>query len=409
MADLHDIEFGFYNSLNGDRKYSSVDISRIFDGLIDDGIFLTYGGHFDVNDSRLVNGTNGMQVYINTGRAWFDHTYSVSDVVIVRDIAQASNSYPRIDTVVLETNAQIRTNSIKVITGEATANPVAPALTNTATIHQYPLADITVPKGATSISLANIRNRIGTDDCPYATSLLDGEVDSIVTRELARYLSDDGSALYEKLENSIVNIVYFHRYYRGDVSCTWSYQQLRQLIMDQSPIIAVLEVDDADPTSENSVIYYGSLCAECEQRANSTNLGHVVFSFLADIESGLVYRCGYDGLSGDPFVDVEYLKPLRVYFETDSGGTPSCSHTFYELRSMLMFGRSIEVYFKTSANGLAGPATLTLSRDSSGTLLGLTAVICDMQPNGQNIEDWGWDRESYGYTPSGLTHNSDSQ
>lgn len=409
MADLYDIEFGFYNSLNGDRKYSAVDISRIFDGLINDGIFQTYGGHFGVNDARLVDGTNGMQVYINTGRAWFDHTYSVSDVVMTRDIAQASTSYPRIDTVVLETNSQTRTNSIKVITGEAKANPVPPVLTNTETVHQYPLADITVPKGATSISLANIRNRIGTEDCPYATSLFDGEVDSIVTRELSRYLNDDGSALYEKLENSIVNIVYFHRYYRGDVSCSRSYQQLRQLIVDQSPVIAILEVDDTDPTSGNSFIYYGSLCGEREQRTNSMNPGRVVFNFLADIESGLVYRCGYSGLSDDPFVTVVYLKPLRVTFETDSGGVSSCSHTFQELRSALMLGRSIEVYFKISANATIGPATISLSYGGSGELQGFTASISDIMPDGPNVEDWGWNCESYIYTVSMLTHYTDAQ
>lgn len=408
MADLYDIEFGFYNSLNGDRKYSAVDISRIFDGLISDGIFRTYGGHFGVSDARLVDGTNGMQVYINTGRAWFNHTYSVSDVIMARDIAPASTSYPRIDTVILETNSQTRTNSIKVITGEAKSNPVPPALTNSATVHQYPLADITVPKGATSIALANIKNRIGTNDCPYATSILDGEIDSIIERALSEYLDDDGSALYDKLAGCIVNIVYFHMYYRGDISCSRSYKEIRQLISDQAPIIAILEVDNPDPTSGNHMIYYGSLYGGCEYLTNSTNQGAVEFIFLGDLTSGLVYRCGYDGLSVDPFAVVEYLKPLKIYFETDSNDTSTCSHTFQEIRNAVSIGRSIEIYFK-NYNSILGPAIMTLTYNNNGTLDSIDGQIADIKPLGSNIEDWGWNCESYQYTESRIFHYSDAQ
>ena len=37
------VTYGFYNSLNGDRKYDSAQISSIFDGLIVDGIFASIG------------------------------------------------------------------------------------------------------------------------------------------------------------------------------------------------------------------------------------------------------------------------------------------------------------------------------------------------------------------------------
>lgn len=33
--------FGFYNSLNGDRKYNAEQVSSIFDGLISDGVYDT--------------------------------------------------------------------------------------------------------------------------------------------------------------------------------------------------------------------------------------------------------------------------------------------------------------------------------------------------------------------------------
>ena len=39
------LTYGFYNSLNGDRKYNAMDISRLFDGLIKDGVFMSIGFH----------------------------------------------------------------------------------------------------------------------------------------------------------------------------------------------------------------------------------------------------------------------------------------------------------------------------------------------------------------------------
>ena len=40
--------YGFYNSLNGDRKYDSEDLSRMFDGIIYDGVIGAVGDTFAV-------------------------------------------------------------------------------------------------------------------------------------------------------------------------------------------------------------------------------------------------------------------------------------------------------------------------------------------------------------------------
>ena len=41
-------------------------------------------------------------------------------------------------------------------------------------LHQYPLAYVTVAVGATEITNSNIENRIGLDDCPFVTGVLEG-------------------------------------------------------------------------------------------------------------------------------------------------------------------------------------------------------------------------------------------
>ena len=50
---------GFYNSLNGDRKYNAIQMGRIFDGLIGDGVFATVGNAFVVKaaNGNTVNKT----------------------------------------------------------------------------------------------------------------------------------------------------------------------------------------------------------------------------------------------------------------------------------------------------------------------------------------------------------------
>ena len=60
--------YGFYNSLNGDRKYDSEDISRMFDGILMDGIVGAVG------DTFAVNASSGTVVTVASGRAWFNHT-----------------------------------------------------------------------------------------------------------------------------------------------------------------------------------------------------------------------------------------------------------------------------------------------------------------------------------------------
>ena len=40
------LTYGFYNSKNGDRKYDAVAMSRMFDGIIRDGVISAYGKSF---------------------------------------------------------------------------------------------------------------------------------------------------------------------------------------------------------------------------------------------------------------------------------------------------------------------------------------------------------------------------
>lgn len=160
---------GFFNSVDHDRLYDATDISRLFDGLIRDGIFASIG------DCLVVKQSNKMNVTVGTGRAWFNHTWSYNDALYPVTIPPSEILMDRIDAIVLEINSveSVRANSIKLIKGTPASTPTKPALTNTKEIHQYPLAYVTVGKEVTSIRQADIENCVGTSVCPFVTGILE--------------------------------------------------------------------------------------------------------------------------------------------------------------------------------------------------------------------------------------------
>lgn len=161
--------YGFFNSLDGDRKYTAEQLSALFDGIITDGVFDSIGDIFAV-----VAG-DGMQVIVKSGKAWFDHTWSYNDAPIPLTIPEADVTLARYDAVVLEVNTETatRANSIKIVSGTPGSSPSKPTLTNTDKVHQHPLAYVLVAGGATSITSSNIENCIGKTDCPFVTSVLE--------------------------------------------------------------------------------------------------------------------------------------------------------------------------------------------------------------------------------------------
>ena len=162
------VTYGFYNSLNGDRKYDAVQMSSIFDGLIIDGIFASIGTAF------VVKATTGLFVNVGIGKAWFNHTWTLNDAILPLEAPYSDVLLDRIDAVVLEIDASVsvRENSIKFITGEPASSPVRPTMTHNETLHQYPLCYIYRPFGSTEITQAQITNMVGSEEAPFVTGIL---------------------------------------------------------------------------------------------------------------------------------------------------------------------------------------------------------------------------------------------
>lgn len=188
------VTYGFYNSINGDRKYNALEMSSIFDGIIVDGVYMSIG------DALNVKSSGGMGITVGIGRAWFNHTWTLNDSIMPLTLESSDVLLNRIDAVVLEINndSDVRKNTIKILKGTPASNPVKPSLIKSEMVNQYPLAYITIGKGVLSISQSNIENAVGTSACPYVTGVLKGmDIDKLVAQwgaQWAEWLSSNTDA-----------------------------------------------------------------------------------------------------------------------------------------------------------------------------------------------------------------------
>lgn len=160
---------GFFNSVDGDRKYDATQFASLFDGVITDGVVAAVGDFFATTPG------GGMVVNVGSGRAWFNRTWTYSDAKIPLTLDASDLLYDRIDAVVLEvdTSVAVRDNSIKVVKGVSAQDPVKPTLTNEGDIHQHALSYIRVKAGSIEIGAADITINVGQTDCPFVTSIVE--------------------------------------------------------------------------------------------------------------------------------------------------------------------------------------------------------------------------------------------
>lgn len=164
------VTYGFYNSINKDRMYNAIQMSQIFDGIINDGVYMSVLSHF------AVRAGSGMSVVVGGGRAWFDHTWTYNDSDMILNIDESEFEAGRIDAIIIKIDRRDsgRVNTVEVIKGTPSEHPVKPTLEDGNDIYYHPLAYVTVNAGVTEITDANIENAIGVDTrTPYVTGIIE--------------------------------------------------------------------------------------------------------------------------------------------------------------------------------------------------------------------------------------------
>lgn len=175
---------GFFNSLNHDRRYNAQQMSAIFDGIINDGVFANIGVAFAISVDT------GVTINIGKGKAWFNSAWVYNDALLPKTLEGSEVVLDRIDAVVIEVdhNESVRMGDIKIVKGTPSSSPVRPVLADSENKKQAPIAYIYRKAGSTSISQADITNMVGTSECPYITGILQVQnIDNIVAQWEAQW------------------------------------------------------------------------------------------------------------------------------------------------------------------------------------------------------------------------------
>lgn len=226
------ITYGFYNAVNQngvwDREYTAEQLSSIFDGLVNDGVYESIGNRFAVTATDPAS----MLLNVGIGRAWFEHTWTYNDAPINITIGEADASLDRIDAIVIQVDSTNRQNFINVVQGVLASSPVKPTLTS----HQYPIAYISVIHQHTAITSADIENAVGTSECPFVTGLVQiMDIDQFVTQWQAQWVAwvaantDVFNTTIEGLESDVQT--------RIDYLDTEIYQVEQEVGADLKPIV----------------------------------------------------------------------------------------------------------------------------------------------------------------------------
>lgn len=163
-------EYGFFNSVNGDRTYNAQQMSSIFEGLITDGVYESVG------NKMAVQPNSGMTLQIASGRGWFAKHWvnNSTDYLFTLEAADVTlNRYAAICIKVDETD-NVRSAEPYVKYSDYATSPVKPVMTRSETIKEYCLAYVYIKAGATAITAADIEDTRGNNElCGWVTGLIE--------------------------------------------------------------------------------------------------------------------------------------------------------------------------------------------------------------------------------------------
>lgn len=169
------IRSGFFNSVNGDRKYDAKRFAEYFASFIGNGVFL------NPSDCLQVISNNDMTITVRPGKAWINGYILINDDDYILEIEPADGVLNRIDRIVARYDVVDREIRLEVKKGTFASEPTAPDLQRDADAYELALADVYVAAGAVSISQSAITDlRLNTELC----GIVHGVVEQVDTTTL---------------------------------------------------------------------------------------------------------------------------------------------------------------------------------------------------------------------------------
>lgn len=152
--------FGFFNSINGDRKYLASDISKALDIATTTGI-KQEEGVFEVTPYE------DMTVKINPGSALIFGCFYSNDEDELIKLDMADGELNRIDRIAIRYDRFDRSVDTVVLKGTNALNPTPPTPLRNENQFDLVLADIYIRKAATEISTSDITDMRESELCGY--------------------------------------------------------------------------------------------------------------------------------------------------------------------------------------------------------------------------------------------------
>lgn len=185
------LQYGFFNSIEGDRVYGAEDFSTFYEGLLSDGVIRGVASEMKVTPGE------GMSVMVGTGKAVVGGKWLKNTEPYQLELAGTDSYYNRIDLVVARVDYQERIVDLAVKMGTPAIAPVTPTLQDTENIKEILLARILVQKNATTIDEERIL------DCRTYASIQN------IKNEAVRYLSN--RAFFMATANDTIGMQFYQQ------------------------------------------------------------------------------------------------------------------------------------------------------------------------------------------------------
>lgn len=167
------IESGFFDSIDGDRKYAANEMNRPYKRVITEGVFATPRGT-PSTDLQVLSGNDYMNLIIKKGEGllggkWFENT---ADEVMT--VSNNTGIVPRIDSIIIQMdNRQVgRVANIVCREGTPNSTPKPPAINTVDNVVEKRIANIYVASGANWLNQDAITDLRGSAECLWITSLI---------------------------------------------------------------------------------------------------------------------------------------------------------------------------------------------------------------------------------------------
>lgn len=157
------IQYGYFDSVDGDRKYNADQMSEYFEGLVSNGVYE------DVGNAMQVIAYSGMKLKVRSGRAIVNCKWIRVTGTEEITVTQSDTQHDRYSAIVVRLNEADRKIEIACKDGTPGARPMQPDVA----ANELCLAMVYVRANATEILQSEIRDTRASEMCGWVTGLIE--------------------------------------------------------------------------------------------------------------------------------------------------------------------------------------------------------------------------------------------